>query len=275
MQPLAAAPRLPPRAGRVLPERTDQLERLAPVLGTEQRGRLRTRVDHVRRLRSRRVQLPDPLQRRPGGLGELHRGLRRLDPCLAQIVGVEDGRPPVRAVPADQDSRGVPAGVHGDRVDRLRVEVRARDLPRPAVSAADEETLAGACGEQNVGHGPGPPETPLCRNSASLHPATDSGPRTRPPPRPRRRAAARTPSGGCRALDRRPAAALAFSCRGKRLRCGRAVRLRVAVRPVPPRPRSPRGDLRRTARRRRRLAPERLRLARRRRAARGAPRICI
>ncbi len=152
VQPLSAAARHPPRARRMLPERADQLEALAAVLGAEQPGRLRPRVHHVG-LGRRRVQLPHPLQRSPGVLGELDRRPRRLGPGAAQIVGVEHRRTPVRAVTTGQQSRRGAAGVDGDRIQRLRVEVRTLvELPDPTPPTPDEQAFSRAHREQNLRH---------------------------------------------------------------------------------------------------------------------------
>ncbi len=152
MQPLAATAGHPLRARGVLPQRADQLEALPAVLRAVQRRRFRPRVHHVR-FGGGRVQLPHPLQRGAGVLGEPDGGGGRFGPGPAQVVGVEHRRPPVRAVAAGQQPRGVAAGVEGDRVDRLCVEVGTFvELPGVTPPAPDEQALAGAHGEQYLGH---------------------------------------------------------------------------------------------------------------------------
>ncbi|MEU9206479.1 PilZ domain-containing protein [Streptomyces sp. NPDC048415] len=152
VQPFPAAARHPLRARRVLPQRTDDVEGLAPVLRAVQRGRLRARVHDVR-LGGCRVQLPHPLQRGPRVLGELDGRPARFGPCPAQVVGVEDGRPPVRAVPSGQQPRALAPGVDRHRVHGLRVEVRTLvELPGAAAPSSDEEPFASAYGEQYIGH---------------------------------------------------------------------------------------------------------------------------
>ncbi len=152
VQPLTAAARHPFVPRRVLPQGADEGETLPSVLRAVQRRRFRARVHHVG-LRRGRVELPHPLQRRPGVLRELHGRPRRLRPRAPEVVGVEDRRAPVRAVPSHQQPRRRPAGVDRDRVDRLRVEVRPLvELPDATPPAPDEQPLAGAHGKQNVGH---------------------------------------------------------------------------------------------------------------------------
>src|SRR5690606_5374256 len=111
-------------------------------------------------------------------LRELDRGTGGLGPGPAQVVGVEHGRAPVGAVAAGQQPRGRAPGVDRDRVHGLRVEVgTVVELPGATPPAPDEQALAGADGEQYLGHADHPrgviPDA-FARTRASLHPTTDS-----------------------------------------------------------------------------------------------------
>src|SRR5213080_62201 len=101
---LPTEPLAPLRAVRVIPQRADEAEVLAAIFRAEQRTGLRAGPDDVR-LGGRRCDLPDPLERLLGVRRERDRRLVRLDPALAEVVTVEDGRAPVLAGRRDEHPR--------------------------------------------------------------------------------------------------------------------------------------------------------------------------
>ena len=136
----------------VVPERALELERLAPVVGSEHGARLGAGVDDAVAHPGR--ELPDPLQRGAGVLGEPDRAVGALGPGAAEVVGALDLRAHPARRGADQQPWAAPPGVDQAGVDLLHVEVRAGELPLAAllVGASDPQPLAGADQQDRAVH---------------------------------------------------------------------------------------------------------------------------
>src|SRR5680860_63446 len=141
---LAAVPRRPFGPVRVVPERALEFERLAAVVGAEHRTGLGAGPDHV--LAESGLELPDPLDRGVGVVGEAHPSLGGRLPAGAEVVGPADlWSDPARGG-ADEQPGCVATGVDHAGVDLLHVEVRTVPGPLLAglVGCADPESLASA-----------------------------------------------------------------------------------------------------------------------------------
>ncbi len=141
---LAAEAGAPLRPVRVVPQRPDELEGLAPVLGAEERGGLGPGVHDVGLRGATRPQLPHLLHAGAGVLGQDH-DVRGLLPGLAQVVGAVDVGAPVRRAGAHQQPGPATASVDHAGVDLLHQEPRLLPGPGEAVvRPADPEPLAGS-----------------------------------------------------------------------------------------------------------------------------------
>ncbi len=139
---------------RMVPERSDQAERLATVVGAEQRGRLRPGVDDAGLIRAARLDLPDPLDAAAQIFGKPDGCALGLGPGGTKIIRPVDARSPVFAGAADEHPRLITSGVDAGAVDALHQQVRFRPLPLLAtrIGPTDPQALLGARQHYRLGH---------------------------------------------------------------------------------------------------------------------------
>ena len=121
---LTAEPGAPVGPVRVVPQRADELERLAAVGRPEQRRRLAAGVQHVGIVGPAGLDLPNALEAAAQILRELHGRALRLVPGATEVVGAVDAGPQMLAGPAGEHPGGIPAGVDAGGVDPLHQELR-------------------------------------------------------------------------------------------------------------------------------------------------------
>src|SRR5258705_119295 len=135
---------------RMIREALDQRPRVARIARHEHRRRLDAAVQRVGLALAARNDLPDLFERRAGAVGELHIGLDRVRPGLAEIVARSQHAAPVHAVRSGPETMPPRARIARQRVHGVAREVRPADVPiAPARIRAQDEGAFHRADEQH------------------------------------------------------------------------------------------------------------------------------